>query len=363
MPEWDTSVERNGEVRRSRSASPIPSAASPAYGCGSTPACPATGSNSPTVTRNGSSPCPRRRRGGWSTSSSCATADGGVETVSDPANPRAGRRRVRRQVGAGCARLPRAGLARPARTARRAPGASCTVPAPALGAEINVRLWSPTTRHRPSAWSSPTTGRSTTSCADLGHYSAAMVGAGRVAPFHLALLAPGDRNDWYSANPAYARALASARAAPRCAAELGSAPAGRSAMGASLGALAMLHAQRRFPGAFAGLFLQSGSFFRPRLDRAGVRLPVLPPDRPVRRAGGRVRVRRAPRSRGAHLRDGRGEPRTTTARWRTPCAARAIRSTLAEVPDAHNFTAWRDAFDPHLTDLLRRVCEGCGRYA
>ena len=40
--------------------------------------------------------------------------------------------------------------------------------------------------------------------------------------------------------------------------------------------------------------------------------------------------------------------------------AHALRSqgypvTIAEVPDAHNFTAWRDALDPHLTDLLRRV--------
>ena len=29
--------------------------------------------------------------------------------------------------------------------------------------------------------------------------------------------------------------------------------------------------------------------------------------------------------------------------------------TMAEVPDAHNYTGWRDAFDPHLTDLLRPV--------
>ena len=29
--------------------------------------------------------------------------------------------------------------------------------------------------------------------------------------------------------------------------------------------------------------------------------------------------------------------------------------TMAEVPDAHNYTGWRDAFDPYLTDLLRNV--------
>ena len=28
---------------------------------------------------------------------------------------------------------------------------------------------------------------------------------------------------------------------------------------------------------------------------------------------------------------------------------------LHEVPDAHNYTGWRDAFDPYLVDLLRRV--------
>jgi enterochelin esterase-like enzyme len=27
-----------------------------------------------------------------------------------------------------------------------------------------------------------------------------------------------------------------------------------------------------------------------------------------------------------------------------------------EVPDMHNYTAWRDAFDPYLTRLLRVVC-------
>ena len=38
-------------------------------------------------------------------------------------------------------------------------------------------------------------------------------------------------------------------------------------MGASLGALAMLHAHRAIPASFGGLFLQSGSFFRQRFDR------------------------------------------------------------------------------------------------
>ena len=53
---------------------------------------------------------------------------------------------------------------------------------------------------------------------------------------------------------------------PKLAAELGT-DRPVVGVGASLGALAMLHAQRRHPAGFAGLFLQSGSFFQPRFDR------------------------------------------------------------------------------------------------
>jgi len=36
-------------------------------------------------------------------------------------------------------------------------------------------------------------------------------------------------------------------------------------------------------------------------------------------------------------------------------AAQGYATRLDEVADVHNYTAWRDAFDPHLTRLLRRV--------
>ncbi len=36
-------------------------------------------------------------------------------------------------------------------------------------------------------------------------------------------------------------------------------------------------------------------------------------------------------------------------------AARGWPAALHEGPDIHNYTAWRDAFDPHLTSLLREV--------
>jgi enterochelin esterase family protein len=165
------------------------------------------------------------------------------------------------------------------------------------------------------------------------------------------LLDPGDRNEWYSASPAYSWTFAS-DILPRVYAELGTTEP-VVGMGASLGGLAMLHAQRRFPAAFAGLFLQSGSFFVPRHDRqeSGFRRWL----RIVRFTG---RVHRA----------GDGPPVPTvltcgTVEENLPNNRQMARTLarqgypveLHEVPDAHNYTGWRDAFDPYLTGLLLRV--------
>jgi enterochelin esterase family protein len=137
------------------------------------------------------------------------------------------------------------------------------IEAPPVKGEVWTRIWSPRT---------PTDrvlvahdGPEYDKLASLGQYSAAMIEAGEVPPHHLVLLSPGNRNEWYSASPAYAWTLV-ADVLPRVYAELGTVrPV--IAMGASLGALALLHAQRRYPIAFSGLFLQSGSFFQPRFDR------------------------------------------------------------------------------------------------
>ena len=100
-------------------------------------------------------------------------------------------------------------------------------------------------------------------------------------------------------------------------------------MGASLGALAVLHLQRRHPDLVAGMFLQSGQLLHPGAGRLRVRLPALRPDR----RGGR---RRAPQPPGrppgadrAHLRRGRGEPAQQPAAGRQRCAGRATRRRCA----------------------------------
>ena len=36
-------------------------------------------------------------------------------------------------------------------------------------------------------------------------------------------------------------------------------------------------------------------------------------------------------------------------------AEQGYEARLDEVPDLHNYTGWRDAFDPHLTRLLARM--------
>ncbi|HEU4423084.1 MAG TPA: alpha/beta hydrolase-fold protein, partial [Pilimelia sp.] len=223
------------------------------------------------------------------------------------------------------------------------------IPAPPIKTEVWARIWSPVT---------PTDrvlvahdGPEYDKLASLGQYSAAMVGAGRVPPHHLVLLAPGDRNEWYSANPAYSWTLV-ADVLPRLWAELGTTQP-VVGMGASLGGLAMLHAQRRYPAAFTGLFLQSGSFFKPRFDRQESRFRRYL--RIVRFVG---RVARAP--------DGPPVPTVLTCGLveenlhNNRDMARTLREhgypvRMADVPDAHNYICWRDAFDPHLTDLLRHV--------
>jgi len=223
------------------------------------------------------------------------------------------------------------------------------LPLPAVRSEMAARIWSPAepTDRVLVAHDGPDFHR----YGELGHYTAAMIGAGRVPPYHLVLLPPGDRLEWYSASPAYARALAR-DVLPAIAAELGTDRPVVGA-GASLGALAMLHAQRRHPERFAGLLLHSGSFFRPRHDRqeSGFRRYL----RIVRFTGRVVRDRDAP---GVPIAMTCGTVEENLANNRE--IARALQDqgypvTFAEVPDAHNWTAWRDTLDPHLTALLQKV--------
>jgi enterochelin esterase-like enzyme len=223
------------------------------------------------------------------------------------------------------------------------------LPLPSLRAEISARIWSPAepARRILVVHDGPDYDRH----AALSRYAAASIAGGVLPPFHLVLLPAGERLAWYAASPAYARALAF-DVLPELAAELGGAHQ-VVGVGASLGALALLHAQRRHPGGFAGLFLQSGSYFQPGLDRqeAGFArwLPIVRFTGQVLRATGGPAVP-------ATLTCGVAEENRANNR----AMAAALRAqgywvTFAETAGGHDWIAWRDAFDPHLTSLLQRV--------
>jgi enterochelin esterase-like enzyme len=249
------------------------------------------------------------------------------------------------------------GPASPGRTA------AFSLPAPALGGPIAVRTWSPgdAADDEPLPLLVANDGPDYEAQARLTRYLAAGVTSRRLPRLRAALLAPGfpdqhlQRDQWYSANPGYARALA-LTVMPALTGRL--AVTARTGMGASLGALAMLHTHCRYPDAFDALFLQSGSFFCPRFDSqerefryyrrivrfvAGVH----------RDPEGRLPARRIP----VVLTCGEREENVRNNRLMAgTLRARGYPASLHEVPGLHNFTAWRDALDPYLTRLLRQMC-------
>lgn len=180
-----------------------------------------------------------------------------------------------------------------------------------------------------------------------------LVSFGETPDFRALLLPPGPtRNELYSASTRYADALAD----ELLPAALGHAPSDDAPvlMGASLGALAALHAHVRHPGLAGGLFLQSGSFFRRRFDaheagfsrfaritrfvgRVHGRLPIAPAVPTVLTCGTAEENLANNRELAAAL-EARGWPVRTL--WNR---------------DAHNWISWRDALHPRLAELLVQV--------
>jgi enterochelin esterase-like enzyme len=221
-----------------------------------------------------------------------------------------------------------------------------TAPGRGLGTDVAVRIWSPADAKDRTRLPLlvANDGPEYAELAGLTDYCAAMIESGALPPHRVALVAPGARNEWYSASPLYAGALVRG-VLPAVAAEVAvrGAPV---AMGASLGALAILHAQHRHPGTFAGLFLQSGSFFTPEHD-----IQERGFERWARVTAFVAEVLSGGVGRGAApavLTCGAGEENFHNNLE----MAAALGEQLHELGDLHNYTAWRDALDPHLTHLL-----------
>lgn len=226
------------------------------------------------------------------------------------------------------------------------------VPTRGLGGPIEAMLWSPegSDSDRPMPLLVANDGPEYEELAQLTRYAGSLISAGRLPAFRVALLAPGSRDEWYSAKNAYARAVVDG-VLPRIADQV-NVEGPVIGMGSSLGAVAMLHAHRVHPNAFGALFLQSGSFFDSRLD---------PQERGFPRFTRLTRFVLATRRPAAHpspipvvLTCGAAEENLGNNRQLTGALlAQGYPARMVEVPDAHNFVAWRDAFDPGLGKLLR----------
>ena len=115
--------------------------------------------------------------------------------------PAAGPGRVRREVGRAGTELSPAGLAAGAARA----GSFDEVGMRVLGRPIAVRVWSPAGGPLPLLVAHD--GPEYDALSRLTRYAAAMIERGALPPFRVALLPPGDRNEWYSASAVYGRAL------------------------------------------------------------------------------------------------------------------------------------------------------------
>ena len=175
----------------------------------------------------------------------------------------------------------------------------------------------------------------------------------QVPPLRAALIQPVDRNETYSASATYAGALVR-ELLPEITKR---APHGkRIGMGASLGALAMLHAHRRHPKAFDGLLLQSGSFFQQRWDKFESGFPRY--RRITRFVGTVLRGTDAERAIPIAITCGTGEEnRANNEAVAEALTAQGYPAWLAEVRDGHTWTCWRDSFYPHLPALIEAAAE------
>lgn len=219
---------------------------------------------------------------------------------------------------------------------------------------LSGALWAPADAH-------PSTALPLLICHDgtqMAHYGrltdflAASIASHTITPLRVLLLDPGPhRHARYAANPHYAKALVT-EVIPALTRQLAvqDKPV---LMGQSLGALAALYAARRYPGSFAGLFLQSGSFFTPEFDQQEAGYSHW-----AEVTGFTSTLYRADPSEQIPISIVCGSEEENIGNNRALAAHLAARGgdlEWGEVPDGHTWTTWRDLLDPHLTRLLRRA--------
>ncbi|HQR79485.1 MAG TPA: esterase [Actinomycetota bacterium] len=188
--------------------------------------------------------------------------------------------------------------------------------------------------------------------ADLLHYLSWLWQARPELLCRVLLLQPVDRDRSYSASPGYARCLVE-RVLPVLVASVRTHPA-IVGLGASLGALALTHAALSHPGAFAGLCLQSGSFFVPQYDSHEQGFAYF--DRVVRFVAQAGSARRYPAALHVSMTCGSGEENlANNRRFSHILSGLGVPVDWSENRDGHNYVAWRDCLHPGLAGLLGAV--------
>ncbi len=229
--------------------------------------------------------------------------------------------------------------------------AQLTLDAPALETQIHAVVWAPADLDpdEPAPLVLVHDGPEYAKLGGFTQYLGSGIAAAALPPLRAVLLDPGDRNDWYSADPRYAEAFAGAVET-----SLRRTATATIGVGVSLGALAMLHAHLTYPGLLDALFLQSGSFFTTALDAqessfsgfAAVTAFV----------AGVADARTTPRAVPTVITCGTAEENLANNRAMAHTLRRlGYPVEEATVRDAHNYTAWRDALDPHLSTLVTKL--------
>ena len=234
------------------------------------------------------------------------------------------------------------------------------IPGVGLARAVPVHLWSPpgATSSEPLPLLIAHDGRDYFWRAQLVEFCAAGIASGDLPRHRVAMLHPEDRDLWYSGLPAYDETVVRTvlPAIYQRVATVGKPVA----IGASLGALTALTAEYRHPGTFAGLFLQSGSFFRPEFDsqedgfaRFAYIVALVGEMQSAGPARFALPIRMTCGQQEENLRNNR--------QMRDALAAQEHSVHLDEVPGGHNFEDWGDTFATQLTALLQ-ACWPPARY-
>jgi enterochelin esterase-like enzyme len=187
--------------------------------------------------------------------------------------------------------------------------------------------------------------------ADLAHYAGSVIASGEVPPFRMVLMHPVERDRWYAANDDYLDAEASVL--EWLDAQLPTVGPWVT-LGASLGGLTSLLLALRSGERFGGVLTQSGSFFTSDLDPQESTYPYF--DRVVEAVREVEQSTTTDRPLQVAITCGRLEENfANNDAMASALADQGHLVTFVPVPDLHNYTAWRDALDPALTDLLRTV--------